>query len=289
MLSNSLNFVQKQLKKSRSSLLAMVFMFITVSCAQTHQHQVSTNVNVLPNYVFSPSTDVSVQVEQTLITAKQNNQKALLVLGAQWCHDSKSLAKNFSTSQMQAILTENYEVLFIDVGYLEKGFDVVTKFDLPIYYGTPTVMVIDPNTNKILNRASMQKWLHANNVALDEYMQYFTSFAAHDQTLNESKSSNISSSNEMKNYLTIIHDFENEQAIRLKAAYHIISPLFKKYMENDKKEGSAEFNDKWQQVYSLRSRVQNDIQTLIAEAENNVNTGSSAALNLPVYPSFTWE
>jgi hypothetical protein len=40
-------------------------------------------------------------------------------------------------------------------------------------------------------------------------------------------------------------------------------------------------------VYYLRSRVQDDIQSLITEAEKNVNAGSSAARNLPVYPAFT--
>lgn len=268
----------------RNNLLLIITLFFTFSCAQTKESELSdvSEITVLPEYVFSPTTELSKQVEQTLKEAKDHNKQALFVLGAQWCHDSKGLAKKFSTPQMQTVLSENYQVLFVDVGYLEKGFDVVEQFGLPVYYGTPTVMVIDPNSTKILNKASMQKWLNADKVPLTEYVEYFDSFTS-------SNSNEVETSQAMQAYLTEISTFEKQQALRLKEAYAVVGPLLKQYVESDKKEAPEAFSDQWQQARDLRYRIQDDIQALLTQARANVKAGSSTPLTLPIYPAFTWE
>lgn len=268
----------------RNNLLIIITMFFTFSCAQTKEseHNTSTKKVVLPEYIFTPTTTLNNQITETLAAAQAQNKQALFVLGAQWCHDSKSLAQQFSTPQMQKILTDYYQVLFVDAGFFEKGFDLVQQFNVPVYYGTPTVMVVDPHSNKIQNRLSMKKWLNAYKVPLNEYVEYFTNFAT-----NNDKAVEVSSV--MQTYLSAINDFETQQAVRLKTAYGVISPLLKQYMESDKKDSSAEFTDKWQQVSGFRSRIPDDIQVLITQAKSNVEAGSSAPLILPTYPAFTWE
>jgi len=278
--------LQNLMKKclQRNSLFLIITVFLSFSCAQTkdNNHSKVNETKVLPEYIFSPTTALASQVEQTLKSAKAQNKQALFVLGTQWCHDSKGLAKQFSTPQMQKILTNNYQVLFVDVGYLEKGFELVKQFGLPVYYGTPTVLVIEPNSEKILNRASMQKWLNAAKVPLNEYEAYFTKFA-------ENKHFETAENSAMKKYLNEIKQFEQQQALRLKAAYQVIGPLLKQYMESDDKKAPDEFSNKWQQVHDLRYRIQDDIQTLMTQAKSNVSAGSSSPLMLPIYPAFTWE
>ncbi len=261
--------------------LVMLCSLLTLSCAN-NLHSDQEEASVLTEYVFTSTTDISSQVEQTLVSAKAQNKQALFVLGAQWCHDSKGLAQKFSTPQMQKTLQDNYQVLFIDVGYLEKGFDVVKQFELPIYYGTPTVMVVEPNSAKILNRQTMQKWLSADKVSLAEYIEYFDNFAT-------SNNVTVEINKPMQTYLNKINNFEKQQAQRLKIAYGIVGPLLQQYMESDNKKASNEFSKKWEQVHDFRYRIQDDIQILITQAESNVAAGSSAPLMLPTYPAFTWE
>lgn len=275
------NFVIKQ-------LIIISCVFFTFSCAHTdHNNHSASATNVLPEYVFSSEANLPTKVAQTLQVAASKNQKALLVLGAQWCHDSKGLAMKFSTPEMQKILSKNYQTLFIDVGYLEKGFDIVKKFNLPVYYGTPTVLVIDPNSTEILNRASMQKWLSADRVKLADYIEYFDKFAENsvEQSNNESGKSNTS----MQKYLNQINDFEQQQATRLKSAYAIVGPLLQQYMESENKKASGEFSSKWEEVRSLRYRIQDDIQVLSAQAKQNIKAGTKQPLVFPNYPAFSWE
>ena len=277
-----LNVTRSSFVKNR--ILIILTMFITVSCAQIQKntHDASTKIDVLPDYVFSPSANLSQDVAQTLATAKEQNKKALLVLGAQWCHDSKALAKHFSTPKMQKILTDNYQVLFIDVGYLERGFEVVKQFNLPVYYGTPTVMVIDPISENILNRNSMKKWLNAYNLPLTEYIKYFSDFAS-------ATNDQIENSLAMQTYLQQITAFEQEQGARLKEAYGIIGPLLKQSVKSNNKSSPKGFSTKWKKVHDFRYLIQDDIQALIAQAKINVDAGSSTPLDFPSYPAFTWE
>ena len=269
---------------SLKTLLIFIHIVIISACAHTNQNEDSSsdNVETLPKYIFTPSTNLSNKIENTLITAKAKNKQALFVLGAQWCHDSRGLANNFSTPQMQKILNDNYQVLFVDIGYLEQDFSVVEQFGLPAYYGTPTVMIVDPTSNKVQNKSSMKKWLSADQISLPEYIKYFSNFA----TVTEKP---LEYSPTMQAYLTTINNFEALQAIRLKAAYEVIGPLLAQYMNSDKKETSKEFTDRWEQVRDFRSRVPDDVQALIAQAKANVAAGSSAPLTLPTYPAFTWE
>ena len=76
-------------------------------------------------------------IDSKLAQAKLAQQKLLIVLGANWCHDSQGLIQRFASNEMSSLLQENYQTLFVDIGYYEKGFDVVSRFGMPIYYGTP--------------------------------------------------------------------------------------------------------------------------------------------------------
>ncbi len=249
---------------------------------QASSKDFASNIEVLPEYIFTPTDKLADQVEQTLVTAKAEQKLALFVLGAQWCHDSKALAKNFSTPPMQQVLSKNYQVLFVDVGYLEKGFELVKKFKQPIYYGTPTVLVVDPSKSQLLNKLTMQKWLNANKVPLNEYLDYFNHLA-------EKPVVEAEKNKKMLAYIMKINDFEQQQAIRLKKAYGVVGPLLKAYMKSDNKKASTTFVDKWQPVQDYRYNIQTDINALISQAKSNIKTGNKNALEFPIYPAFAWE
>ena len=102
----------------------------------------------------------------------------MFVLGAQWCHDSRGLAANFSKPAMQEILQQKYETLFIDVGFLKDRRNVTERFDYPAYFATPTVLIIAPDTKQLLNQSSLQIWQAADSVDFDTYLNQFSDIAS---------------------------------------------------------------------------------------------------------------
>lgn len=227
---------------------------------------------VQPSGPFQPSSTVSQDIDALLVSAKEHNRKAMIVLGANWCHDSVGLADKFDTPAMTAILDSHYETLFVDVGYLEDFRDITTRFNYPVYFATPTVLIVDPESGQLINRDSIAMWGSAASVPLADYTHYFTEQStAEPETI----------SDEQKKKLVPLEAFAKSQAARLQAAYAILGPMLKAY--KDGREAPA-FESTWQEVKGFRTQLQDDITKLRAQL-----LSSDASPTWPEYGPYSWE
>ena len=125
---------------------------------------------------FSSETDAMAQAEAALVRAEDNGTRLLLVFGANWCHDSRGLANHFAQDDMTALIAENYELLYIDVGWRERNIDVLHRFGAAAIYGTPTVLIYDP-IGGLLNGDTMHSWHTAYSRSHEAVVEYFTIWA----------------------------------------------------------------------------------------------------------------
>lgn len=229
---------------------------------------------------FQPSDNAMADVDRTLAAARANNKLALIVLGANWCHDSMGLVEHFNTSEMQQVLSDKYELLLVDVGYLEYGGDIVKRFGHPIIYGTPTVLVIDPETEQQVNEKSMHQWRAAASISLDDTVSHFAGLVA-------TPPKKLSpASPQLQKAFADIDAFENEQAARIATAYEHLSPL----IALDRKDRPANFYELWEQVRVMRYKITEDLTTLRAIARRQAALNApEIILEYPSYPKFDWE
>ena len=82
--------------------------------------------------LYLPSDDAMADVSNALNAARESNKLALVVIGANWCHDSRALASRLYQEQLNTLIDERYETVFVDVGYLEKGKDVISSIGPPV-------------------------------------------------------------------------------------------------------------------------------------------------------------
>ena len=54
---------------------------------------------------YDAAADARSDIAQTLAAAKAENKKALLVFGANWCHDSRALAAHFEKPRFQTLIS----------------------------------------------------------------------------------------------------------------------------------------------------------------------------------------
>jgi hypothetical protein len=260
-------------------LFTLITIIFITSCSLSTPHK---EVEVPQHYKFLPSATVEQDINSKLTLAKKENKKLLLVLGGQWCHDSRGLAAKFTDDKMQSILADNYQSLFIDVGYLDKGFDVVNRFGLPVYYGTPTVMIIDANTEQLINEDSMRKWLSADSIEIDQYHQYFAEMANKKQLAEKNIPARLEA------YYQQIEQIELTQAARIKKAYQELGPVLANFKEN-----GVQFPEEavtaWQQVHKLRYNLQKDLLNLKKQAKEAVAHNKPLTIHLPDYGKFYWE
>jgi hypothetical protein len=221
---------------------------------------------------FLPEQHVLPQLPAIQQQAAAKQKLLLLVLGADWCHDSEALLAQFSQPEFSRALHQRYQLVFVDVGYLQFGQATAQRYQLPLYYATPTVMIIDPVNNQLLNKNDVMHWSNAASFDKAAYQQYFIDtdfkqqFASQQQQL-----AGISAP-----VLKQINQYEQQQATKLANEYQRLGPLLQAYKASGKP-ASTEFNQLWRDVKTFRNAILPKVQQLQQQAKT-LATGEQLSL-----------
>ena len=125
---------------------------------------------------FNDDRLAQADVEATLFAAKASKKNALIIMGANWCHDSRALARHFETPKFQTLFNTEYETLYVDIGQKDRNIDIAKRFGLSEIVGTPTVFIISPE-GEVLNLDSAVTWRNSASMEGDDIFRYFSDFA----------------------------------------------------------------------------------------------------------------
>lgn len=113
---------------------------------------------------YGVSTSAMGDVDAALARAGSANKRVLLVLGANWCHDSTALAGWLQTPRFAALVAQHYEPVFVNVGMPQTGdghnLDVANRFGLADLPGTPALLVLTAE-GKAVNLDTAASWRDA--------------------------------------------------------------------------------------------------------------------------------
>ncbi len=236
--------------------------------------------------LYLASDDPMADLAAGLDAARDSNRLLLVVMGANWCHDSRALATRLYKEPLSTTVSENYEILFVDVGYLEKGKEIINSLGIPVYYATPTVLIVDPDTGQVVNDKNRHQWANAANISMEESLEYFQLFAKYEPNALQSEAETETDVN-LKVLLKQIEAFEQIQADRLYQAYAVLAPMLQAYKQGDE---DAFSQATWDEVRDYRYQIPVDVETLQVEARERVAAGETdIQLNYPVYPAFSWD
>jgi hypothetical protein len=234
--------------------------------------------------LFLPSDNAMADVEQAMHSALANNRLVLVVMGANWCHDSRALASRLYQEPLGSLIEDRYETVFVDVGYLDKGREVISSIGPPVYYATPTVLIIDPVSGQLVNADNRHQWGSADTISMEESVDYFQLMA---EANRKQMRLDQQATGELLELLNEIDGFEQTQAERLYSAYRVIGPMLHAYKEGNSPE---QFDDYWNQVRSFRMKVPIDIDALREEAYRRTAADEvNIQLEYPRYAAFSWE
>jgi thiol-disulfide isomerase/thioredoxin len=120
------------------------------------------------SYAVTP--DAMGDVDAALARASRNGKRVLLVMGANWCHDSRALAGWLETPRFAALVAERFELVFVNVGMPQTGdghnLAVSERFGLKGFPGTPALLVLTAD-GQLINAATAQGWRNAANRSED--------------------------------------------------------------------------------------------------------------------------
>ena len=125
---------------------------------------------------FDPSANAMQDVDAALLTARTTGKLPLLILGGNWCHDSRGLAAKFEIEPLKTLIETSYQTVWVDVGHRDRNLDVAKRFGVDKILGTPTVIILSAD-GKVVNADTVHDWRTADSKPFDETVEYFASFA----------------------------------------------------------------------------------------------------------------
>lgn len=129
---------------------------------------------------YDPTEDAASELEFRLKDVATSGKNLLIIMGANWCHDSAALANLIDSPRFVGMITQKYEVLFVDAGVPQTGngrnLDIAKRFGIKKIKGTPTVLVVSPEGKLLNSKKDAASWRNAASRDEDAIYRYFAEF-----------------------------------------------------------------------------------------------------------------
>lgn len=133
---------------------------------------------------YDAKADARADIAKTKAAAAEAGKMTIIAFGANWCHDSRGFAAQFEKPRFQTLLSEHYELVYVDVGKKNRNIDVAQEYGVDDIVGTPTVFVLSVE-GEVQNLDTAPTWRNAASRSEDEIYDYFESFTKPAEPTNE--------------------------------------------------------------------------------------------------------
>jgi hypothetical protein len=160
-------------------LYSVLFALMQTVVHTSHPAPVAAETAIFAGHVYNEHRVANAEVDAALARAAMSGKAVIIVMGANWCHDSTTLAKRLESPRFAAMMQSKYEVVFVDAGAPQTGAarnqDIIKRFGGKRQLNTPYVMLLSPG-GKLLNRNNARSWRNAESRSEDATYQYFAGF-----------------------------------------------------------------------------------------------------------------
>ena len=116
---------------------------------------------------YDQRADARAAMDAALADAAQSGRSAVLVFGADWCHDSVALAQVLTSDAFKVEFGKGYSVPFIDVGVPQTGkgrnIDLLARFKVKELKGAPAMFVVGPDGKQRNKSKDALSWRNAES------------------------------------------------------------------------------------------------------------------------------
>ena len=139
-------------------VLAAIVMVSTAAAPVSAPRVGIASFEALPKPLPLPYNETA-NADKAVAAAKLRARKAgkllLIDLGGNWCLDCRLLAGTMELPALRPWVARHYEVVTVDVGRFDKNLQVPAHYGFhERLKGVPALLIVDPATDKLLNRAN---------------------------------------------------------------------------------------------------------------------------------------
>jgi thiol-disulfide isomerase/thioredoxin len=104
-------------------------------------------------YPYDEHADADAAVAKARAEARKHGKLLLIDLGGNWCGDCRVLDGTLQLPSVKAFMDKHYTVVMVDVGRFERNLQIPAHYGFNTRLkGVPTLLVVDPKTDRLLNR-----------------------------------------------------------------------------------------------------------------------------------------
>ena len=119
-------------------------------------------------------------LEKALARAAANNTKAVIVFGADWCHDSRALGEVLTSPAFKREFGKRFDVTLIDVGRPQTGaghnLALVQRLGVKNLKSTPALLVLRGDGTLLNGTKDAVSWRNAESRGADKVLAWFRGF-----------------------------------------------------------------------------------------------------------------
>ncbi|WP_260483114.1 thioredoxin family protein [Sphingomicrobium flavum] len=146
----------------RILLLGLTLLLGACAAPSAHVDSASHHPEARP---FDEAADAMAAVDAALAAAAEQDKKMLLIMGANWCHDSRGLAGLFETPRFAELIRQHYALVYVDAGKPREdaanNMAVAQRFGVDRLIGTPNLFVIDGDGQLLNSVENVTGWTDA--------------------------------------------------------------------------------------------------------------------------------
>ncbi len=133
-------------------------------------------------HFYPAEADARAAVEAALANAATGQRTALIVFGADWCHDSRALARWLTGEAFKARFGARYSVTFVDVGKPQTGqgrnLDQVARFGVRTLKSTPALFAIGARGKVLNGKRDALSWRNSDSRGEAALLDWLDALAA---------------------------------------------------------------------------------------------------------------
>jgi thioredoxin 1 len=124
----------------------VVVAMLTIGISATAQSRV----------IYSATADPHADIAQAIKTASKMHKNIILDFGGNWCGECQVLDIYFHQQPNLSLLENNFVVVHVDIGHMDKNTDVAAKYEVPIKRGVPALAVLDQHGRLIYSQKNKE-------------------------------------------------------------------------------------------------------------------------------------
>ena len=95
--------------------------------------------------LFNTEADAAADVAAARQRAKEEGKFLMVIFGANWCIDCRTLERRLKSSEVAEYTTDRFDFAHVDVGKFNNNLDVASEYGINLQRGIPVALAFAPD------------------------------------------------------------------------------------------------------------------------------------------------